>query len=768
MKDGKHRKKRCRRWAWIAGGGALTVLLLAGVGWGLLAPYAGAKMDMTLLDIPASAEPAVLLCYPPRERAAGRGERVPAPGCVLSNPARRVPVTYGELPPHLINAFVAIEDKRFRTHRGVDLRRTLWAGLHYLTGHGSFGGSTITQQLVKNLTGRDEQTVDRKLTEIFTALDLERRSDKETILCSYLNIINLSEGCYGVGAAAERYFSKPVSELGLSECAALAAITNNPARYDPLTHPEQNKARRDLILEEMARQGYITEEERREAAESPLALDPTPRADPAPVTSWYADLVVSDVIRDLQAVYGYTYSAASALVYGGGLTVETAQDADLQAVVEAYYADLSHFPTGDGGRPQSGFLLMDPRTGDVLAVAGAIGEKTANRLQSYATDTRRPAGSCIKPLSVYAPALEKGLINWCSIYEDAPLAERRGMPWPANADGLYRGRITVAEAVAESVNTVPIRILEELGAEEAFRFAKENMGLSGLISPGEGESHDGTVSSLALGQQSRGVTLRELTAAYTAFFGGTRREAISYRRVLDREGQVLLENRSEERAYEVLSPETAAIMTRLLTTVTERGTAARYLTHTKAAGLPTAGKTGTTQHACDRRFVGYTPRLLAGVWMGYDYPSELRGIRGNPCVTVWDELIALCESLYDGAPPAEAFALPPTVTEAEYCPLSGCLPGAYCDHPVDGVPTERGWFRENDLPREVCPLHGEPPIRPVPHDPADPNRIPLLPNDVLPPPSKLPPVSLPPRGSEPRGWGPLSRWFSRFTREKER
>jgi penicillin-binding protein 1A len=294
------------------------------------------------------------------------------------------------------------------------------------------------------------------------------------------------------------------------------------------------------------------------------------------------------------------------------------------------------------------------------------------------------------------------------------------------------------------------------------------MGLTGLIPPKEGTHHDGTVSSLALGQQSRGVTLRELTAAYTAFFGGVRREAISYRRVLDREGRVLLENRPEELAREVLSPETAAIMTRLLVTVTEKGTAARYPTHTKAAELPVAGKTGTTQHACDRRFVGYTPRLLAGVWMGYDYPAELRGIRGNPCVTVWDELMALCESLYDGAPAEEDFEMPPTVTEAEFCPLSGCLPGAYCDHPEEGIPTERGWFRTDGLPRSVCPLHKEPPISVIPHDPTDPHRIPLLPNDVLPPPFESPPVLLPPKDSEPRGWGYISRWFSQFARERER
>jgi penicillin-binding protein 1A len=290
---------------------------------------------------------------------------------------------------------VAIEDKRFYTHRGVDPLRTLKAGLGYLRGNPTCGGSTITQQLVKNLTGRTEHTPERKLTEIFTALDLEKRADKETVLEAYLNIINLAEGCFGVGMAAETYFQKSVSDLTLPECAAIAAITNNPARYDPLTHPEANRARRDLILTQMANQGYITEAERDTAIATPLTLDPAPKSDPAPITSWYADMVVSDVIRDLMLRKDYTYAAASRLVYNGGLRIETAMDEDLQRIVETYYTDASHFPAGDKGRPQSSFILIDPETGDILAVAGAVGEKTASRVQSYATDTRRPAGSCI-------------------------------------------------------------------------------------------------------------------------------------------------------------------------------------------------------------------------------------------------------------------------------------------------------------------------------------------------------------------------------------
>ena len=716
-----------------------------------LAPYARQRMDMSLMNVTAVSAPSELYAYLPAERAARSGELHQAPNAILGDRRFRIHTSYGDMPPELIHAFVAIEDKRFWQHDGVDLLRTLRAGLNYIVGSGSFGGSTITQQLVKNLTGQDDRSVDRKLTEIFRALDLEKQADKTQILEAYLNIINLAEGCYGVGAAAERYFSKEVKDLTLPECATLAAITNNPARYDPLTHPQNNRARRDTILYEMAEQGYISEEERDEAMGTELSLRPSAPKEPAPTASWYADMVVADVVRDLQERLGYSYEAATMLVYGGGLRIEAAMDEDLQAIVEEYYRREEHFPTGEGGRPQSAVILMDPYTGDILAVAGAVGEKTANRLQNYATDTRRPAGSCIKPLSVYAPALQKGLITWASVYEDEPLEEKDGRPWPANADGLYRGRVTVGQAVAHSLNPVAVRILREVGMDYAFSFARDGLGLHSLI-PSEGQAaHDVTVSSLALGQQSRGVTARELTAAYTAFLDGTYRPPVSYHRVLDANGKILLENKAGARDRRVLSPENAAVMTRLLMTVTEEGTAARYMTLTQRTGISAAGKTGTTQNNCDRWFVGYTPRLLAGVWMGYDYPAELRGIRGNPCVGIWDELMGACEETYRGRPYAEKFDIPHTVTELEFCPLSGELTNPYCHDPVYGHPAERGWFARGTEPRTFCTLHTEPPISVIPEDPTDPDRIPALPNDLVTEEETAPPP-LPPEIPWYRRW----------------
>jgi len=732
MRTGRRMKKKRRLGLFV-----LAAVLIAGAGALLclarfLAPYTEQTMDMSLLDISTVDRPSVLYAYQPDERGERSGELHTAPCSDIGDRRLRIHVSYEDVPPELINAFIAIEDKRFWEHDGVDLLRTVRAGARYLMGTPSFGGSTITQQLIKNLTGDDDHSVDRKLKEIFKALDLETRIGKEEILEAYLNVINLAEGCYGVGAAAERYFSKSVSELTLVECAALAAITNNPTRYDPLTHPQNNRNRRNTILREMAEQGYITPEERDAALDEELCLHPSPKADPSPPTSWYVDLVVTDVIRDLQERLGYSYAAASGLVYGGGLRIETAMDQDLQAAVEDYYEDTGNFPGGDAGRPQSAMILMDPQTGDILAVAGAIGSKTAHRIQNYATDTRRPAGSCIKPLTVYAPALHKGILNWATVYEDEPLCEKGGKPWPANADGRYRGKVSVGEAVAHSLNPVAVRILEQVGAEYALSFARERLGLESLLEPTEGSARDLTLSSLALGQQSRGVTVREMVAAYTVFTDGFYRPPVSYHRVLDACGRVLLENPVGGGERRVLSVENAALMTRLLMEVTEEGTAAQAMTMIREMGIQCAGKTGTTQNNCDRWFIGYTPRLLAGVWMGYDYPAEMKGIYGNPCVTVWDQVMTACESVYRGTPPKTAFDTPEDLIQLEFCPLSGKLVSPYCTDPIYGHRLETGWFLRGREPRETCDVHKEPPLTLIPEDPRDPLRIPLLPEDLLP------------------------------------
>ena len=418
-----------------------------------------------------------------------------------------------EIPQDLKDAFVAIEDKRFFEHSGVDWQRTIYAVANYVLHFGGkFGASTITQQLIKNVTGEDEVSIQRKIREIKWALELEREYSKQEILELYLNIINLSDNCYGVGSASRRFFSKHVSELTLLECACIAAITNNPSYYNPLTHPENNKERRDVILLEMYDQGYITREEFIDNYNKELVLKPDDSVVKTSVHSWYVDMVINDVIYDLQLEKGISQRAASALVFGGGLEIYIQIDRDVQKIMEEYYENSANFPSGEGA--QSSMIIIDSRNGDILGVVGAIGEKSANRIQNFATDTLRPPGSTIKPLSVYAPALEGGLITYGTVLDDTPYSFENGKPWPKNANGAYNGLATMSYALANSTNTIPLKILDSLGLSHSFYFLRDFLHLDSLIEEGIDQNGafitDMAYAALGLGQLNYGVSVREI------------------------------------------------------------------------------------------------------------------------------------------------------------------------------------------------------------------------------------------------------------------
>lgn len=674
------------------------VLVLGAVGavaaYVVLRPYAGSRVDDTLLQIARSGGTSRLYAYDFTDRAAREGEAYEL-GVLCGGSTLYEYAPIEDIPRAMINAFVSIEDKRFWEHEGVDFLRTGEAALAYLkkrvAGQGgkSFGASTITQQLVKNLTGDDRASIDRKLTEMFCALDLEKRADKCEILEMYLNVINFADGCRGVGAAAQYYFGKAVSELSAGECACIAAITNNPARYNPLTHPEQNEQRRQLILACMLEQGYLDTGEYTLAAQ-PLTFNAKMRQK-GRVASWYEDMVVEDVVRDLCARYGYSRAAASALVYNGGLRIYTAMDERVQHVVEQYFSETQLFARDE----RACMIVMDPATGDILGVAGAWGKKRANRVQNYATDVCVQPGSAIKPLSVYAPALERGLVNWGSVYDDVPLRFEGEQPWPRNAHFAYHGLTDVATAVADSVNTVAVRVLEQVGRANSLAFLRDQLGMTSL-----GE-HDDTQAGLALGQLAHGVTLRELTGAYTVFFGGEYKTSRSYYHVTDAQGNLLLSD--TVRTREVLRPENAAIMTKLLQGVVQEGTAKRKIC--LAERVEVAGKTGTTQRGVDRLFVGYTPAVLGGVWTGFDYPAAHEGIADNVSITVWD---AVMSRLYDAGifehAPTE-FAVPDTVHRMVYCADSGCLPSYACTCDLRGLRTRVGYFTLDNAPQTTCGTH---------------------------------------------------------------
>lgn len=606
-------------------------------------------------------------------------------------------VLYGELPQHVRDAFVAIEDKRFFEHRGVDWYRTAAAGVNYLLGFSdSFGASTVTQQLVKNLTGNSEVSLRRKMQEIFYALDLERTLDKSEILELYLNVIHFSEHCDGIGAAAERYFSKSPQELTVSEGATLAAIINNPSYYNPIRNPQNNKHRRDLILSEMHAQGMLDDGVYQNAVAEPLTLNVSERENGGGISSWYTDMVIEDVIGDLCMEYGMSRGAASSLVYSGGLKIYTAMDLDVQKTVEDYYQNEIRVPINEKGeRAQSALIVIDNKTGDILGVAGAVGKKTGNRIRNHATQTLRPPGSALKPISVYAPALEKGLIHWASVFDDTPTDfGENGRLWPQNANRSYRGLTNIAYAMAESTNTISVKILEKIGISDAFRIAKEKFHIRNLVDGVEKTDRDR--AALALGQLNYGVTLRELATAYTVFAdAGMYHPYRSYYRVLDADGNLLLS--CPDGGEAVMTAGNAAIMTKLLQKVVRDGTASSIQLQKT---VECAGKTGTTNAEGDRWFVGYTPEIICGVWCGYEYPEPLNN--KNVCLNVWDAVVGRVSEQIGGE---TKFDVPSSVVKVTYCKDSGKLPCEACGYDPRGNRTEVGWFVRGTEPHEMCDCH---------------------------------------------------------------
>ena len=607
----------------------------------------------------------------------------------LTNGFKHEYVAYNEIPQQLIDAFISVEDKRFFEHNGIDRLRSAKAAANFFLFHNSsFGGSTITQQLVKNLTGNGEKTVERKLTEAFSAMDLEERYDKSEILEMYLNIINLAHGCRGIGAASRYYFSKSVGDLTLCESAAIAAITNNPSKFDPQKHPEENKARREIVLKCMLDQGYISKNEYDIALNEELSLNVTNQKNET-VNSWYIDAVIEDVISDYSEKYGISKQNAAVLLYNGGYKIYTAMDKHLQDIVYEYFQNTDNFPIDAEGRsPLSSMIVINPNSGDVLAVAGNIGKKRGNRIQNFATMTKRPPGSTIKPLSVYAPAFERRLINWASIIEDSPVQDVQfGSPWPSNANKKYIGDVTVKYSVANSLNTVAVKVLHKLGREASFDFLTKSLNIYSL-----NEETDMGDASLALGQPSKGITLRELTSAYTIFQNGIMCKSRTYYKVTDSSGRIILDNESVQK--KVISDETATIMTKLLQAVVSEGTACGYI---DLEDIEVAGKTGTTQYNNDKYFIGYTPNLLAGVWQGYEYPKPIDCFDGNYSIYIWNDVMNL---IYGNTEYARTevmrFPISKNVQKLSYNKKSS-LPPSEFDNPED---IEDGWFevKNNAIP----------------------------------------------------------------------
>ncbi|MDR0905385.1 MAG: PBP1A family penicillin-binding protein [Oscillospiraceae bacterium] len=568
----------------------------------------------------------------------------------------RIWLEYDEIPIDVEHALVAIEDQRFYRHYGVDWYRTAGAFVTmFLAGEGTFGGSTITQQLIKNLTGNDEVTIQRKLSEIFSALAFERKYSKDEILQWYLNKVYFGKRAYGIAAAADMYFGKDVAELSVAEIASLIAIPNNPSIFNPYTHPENNKKRQRTILSEMYRQGYIETAEEYEAAKAEELVFHQGKntVNNQQIYTWFEEAVIDEVTADLMELRGINKTTAGMLLSSGGYRIYATVNPKVQAAIDEVYEDIESLPktTGTKKQLQSSIVVVDPHTGYIAGLSGGVGEKTGNRILNRATTDlgRRPAGSSIKPIAVYGPAMEAGLITPETKFDDSPDAVLTGRTdgWlPKNDDLAYLGLMDIRTAVVKSRNVIAAQVLDKLTPAVSFRFVTEKLGMELLPA-------DEDYAPLSIGQLTLGTTAKEMASAYTIFDNnGIRVEAVTYTTIYDRVGNLVFENKPRQTV--AISETTAYWMTSILHDAATVGTGSEA----NLGSMPTAGKTGTTGDNKDRWFCGYTPYYVAAVWTGYDQPEKISmSKRGNPASQLWKRVMAKIHADL----PVKQFSVPPNI-----------------------------------------------------------------------------------------------------------
>ena len=620
----------------------------------------------------------------------------------------RIWVDYKDIPDAMWQAAVAIEDKRFFEHHGVDWRRTIGATLNMFVGKNStYGGSTITQQLLKNMTGDDQNTVKRKVTEIFRALEFEKSYSKQEILELYLNTIYLGNGCYGVQTAAQYYFGKDVSQLTVAECASLIGITNNPSIYSPLRNDRtraNNKERQENILKEMLDNGYIDDSTYQSAiAETLTFTDGSTTADElvsaaeagtsqgtSQYNSYFVDQVIRDVASDMAEQLGISEETAKARLYHSGYNIYTTLDPEIQEITESVYEDQSNLNvTSKSGQPlHSGITIVDVTNGNVVAMVGDVGEKKGDLVWNYATGFRQ-CGSAIKPITVYAPALDANAITMASTFDNYPVRLLNGNPWPKNSPQGYTGWTTLATGVAKSINTVAVQVVEKLGISASYKFATENLNL-------KLSEKDKNAASLGLGGLTDGVNTQEMAGAYASFANdGVYNEPHLYTKVTDANGKTIVEKNVD--THVAMKETTAYFMNELLQGVVSSGTG----TSARFSNMALAGKTGTTSENYDRYFVGYSPYYCAAVWCGYRVPEKI-SYSGNPSITMWKKVMQKIHANLE----YKTFDKPSSgLTTVSVCMDSGLRPTDACEQDLRGSRVHTVTVATGTEPTESCNLH---------------------------------------------------------------
>ena len=668
-----------------------------------------------------------------------------------------------DIPEAMKNAAIAIEDKRFYEHQGVDWITTVKACLNmFFGGNEQFGGSTITQQLIKNLTDEKSVTVQRKVMEIFRAQFFERRYDKDLIMEYYLNEIYLGRGCYGVKSAAAEYFGKELQNLTVAECASLISITNNPSLFNPYSTnvftyegekndgAGRNRSRQLKVLNQMKEQGYLTEEEYREAVDQEMVfksgiadedrwtvcsnytcgyegvrsnfdgegdtcycpvcgtLTSVKVSASQHIYSWYVDAVITDFASYLAEQDGRKWEEMAKdardvylnRIQKGGYHIYTTLDMDVQKQVDAIYTDLSNIPKAynTDQQLQSAIVVIDNETGDVVALSGGVGEKDTFMSYNRATQAKLQTGSAQKPVSVYAPAFESGLVTPATVFKDLPVSYEEGH-WPKNDNRQYQYARTVYQGIVSSINTVSVRTLDHIGHEYGYSFAKYNLGLNHLVerydTPWEVKSDVGQ-APLALGALTVGATVQEMSGAYAAFANeGVWREPRLYTKIYNSDGELVVDNTQDSRT--VLSTKAVDYLNYCLYNAANHGTGAAAIFE----GQTIAGKTGTTSSNRDRWFCGFTDYYTAAVWVGYDQPTEIT-VGTNPAAILWRKVM---KPIHNGLGKRALFNAN-AMQAVSVCLDSGKRATGACNSDVRGVNrVVTVSVYPEDVPEETCDKH---------------------------------------------------------------
>ena len=616
---------------------------------------------------------------------------------------------------YIDEAIISIEDERFYEHSGIDMRRIGSAVLSAVANGGTatYGGSTITQQTVKLISGQDQHSTSRKVQEWFSAMALEQELSKDEIMELYLNLAPMGNNYVGVQAAAQNYFGKDASQLSLAECAFLAGLPKSPSYYNPLRESGRRNAlrRMRIVLSKMYELGYITEEEYQDALNTELVFVTRNTSSATTINSYFAEYAVRTVVNDLAERRQISTALATTIVYNRGYHIYTTLEPSVQAVVDEAFNNIELFQKDPSiladypEKPQGGMVVMNVRTGAICAMQGGYGRKTGNLVLNRATDAYRSVGSSIKPLIDYAPAIEQQCIVPSTLINDQAVhydPNDPGRDWPLNSDRSYWGWMTVRLAVEKSKNTVAVQVWDMVGGELALWY---------LAQMGIDKMSEGAYPAQAVGAFTYGITPLQMCGAYnTLASGGIYTEPYAYTQVLDSSGNVVLQ--SNPSTTRVFSTETCFLMSDMLEGVIRRGTAAGHafiINNDAGEYIGTAGKTGTTDDNLDKWFCGYTPYYCAAVWYGYDNrlrQTVIPSCDRNNAIDIWyyvmSRIHGSCESV--------GFPKPDTIFSMDVCTVSGHSPSEAC-YAANTVTTDffvTGW---NSTPAsgDVCQVHVAPP-----------------------------------------------------------